>query len=405
MGLQRYIIFVLSAIALLLFIVAGYLYYNKANTHNLFTGSIQDVASEIVEACADAPHRQFCYETEIPKLLSNYSVSEVFTVIRAVRAIDTEYAFCHVLAHEIGEYQVAKDPENWLSVLAEGPPDGLCSNGYAHGAIMARFSTATLDEQQMQSALPDFARACLPREGYAPTDLQKAMCFHGLGHVLVHLTNADVPRALAACRTITESTEGSPFRTQCLEGVYMQLFQPLEPEDIALIEQLPEAPKRENITAFCDVHSDNEIEYGICWREAWPVFTEDITSAEGIQTYCNHLPEEAGRPQCYVSAYTINGRLNLGATSTMAAVCNGFTDHQMQGDCFARGANAFLEEDVAFIDEGVMFCSFAQNEGAQDMCYQFLADTATFNFHLNSSPHQTLCSLLPLPYQQRCLGA
>lgn len=398
---QRTVIITLSIIAAMLLGVNAYLFLGESDDKVRTTESLEAYAASVVAACSDAPHRAFCYETEIPKLLTEVSSKEIFEVIRKVRAADSGYVFCHVLAHKIGEQEVAKDPENWLEVLANGPVDGLCSNGYAHGATMARFNVAAFDEEQMAAALPDISRACLPRDGYEPTALQMAMCYHGLGHVFVHLTDAAVPRALAACRYVTNDGPGAEFSTQCVEGVYMQLFQPLEPEDLALIEKLPYAPTQNTVTDFCREQSSTEEEFATCWREAWPLFSEEMKSAAGITSYCNELSEESGRNACFISAYTINGRHHLEDPETMARICNEFEKSAM-GSCFARGANAFLEEDPNLIEEGVAFCARANEASSQETCYAYLRDIGAFNFHAGSEYHERLCRALPARFQTSC---
>lgn len=401
---RQQIISILSFIVAVLLGVNAYLIVGGKDVAPKQEKSIGEYTAAVVETCRDASHRAFCYETEIPKLLSDVSSQEIFAIIRAVREADSGYVFCHVLAHKIGEYEVAKDPENWLSVLANGPVDGLCSNGYAHGAIMARFNVAAFDETQMATALPDINRACLPRAGYEPTALQMAMCYHGLGHVFVHLTDADVPRGLAACREVTKDGPGAEFATQCVEGVYMQLFQPLEPEDTALIEKLPYAPTRSTVGNFCREQSSSEEEFATCWREAWPLFSEEMKSAVGITAYCGELEEGEGREACFISAYTINGRHHLEDPETMAQICNEF-EVDAAGSCFSRGANAFLEEDPNLIEDGVTFCARAEASSAQDTCYTFLSDIGGYNFHSGGAYHERLCRALPTAYQTRCNGS
>lgn len=122
-------------------LAGAYVYVNYAQTPledfatPSITEQIADYARELITECADDSFRPVCYEEEVPKLLGKISSSEAFDLIREIRRLDPEYLYCHVLAHEIGEYEVTQDPEHWLDGLARGPVDGLCSNGFAHGAI------------------------------------------------------------------------------------------------------------------------------------------------------------------------------------------------------------------------------------------------------------------------------
>lgn len=366
------------------------------------SASTDTYAQTIIEKCSTAPYRPTCYEEEVPKLVTEMTSPEIFDVIRSIRQQDKEYLFCHVLAHELGTYEVSLDPDNWLDVVAMGPTDGLCSNGFAHGAIVARFNDGELTPEELEYALKDLAIACEAREGWNPTDLIKAICYHGVGHVLIHMTEANVDTSLDACEEVALKEDGRDYRKLCVEGVYMQLFQPLEPEDFALVDQLPEAPTRENIDTFCATQSNNDRQYGACWREAWPFFYEELFDPDGVISYCGVLNDAQGKEECFETAFTINGRHNLGNPDAMARLCNELPI-TYQGTCFARGANAFPEEDPQLIPEAIDMCSRAEREEAADECYGFLAAVAKFNFHANSEPHKLLCSSLPEKWEETCL--
>ena len=367
--------------------------------------SIEEYARMMVEKCAGAPYRPTCYETEVPKLVSDLPTERIFDVVRQIRRDDPEYLFCHVLAHELGNYEVSLDPDKWLDVVAKGPTDGLCSNGYAHGALVARFNDEDLSEEEFQYALKDLAIACEKREGWNPTELTKAICYHGVGHVLIHMTLADVPKSLEGCEAIGLKEDGRDYRKLCTEGVYMQLFQPLEPEDFALVDMLPEgAPTHESLLTFCTENSANDQQFGACWREAWPLIGQDIYTGKGIIEHCSVLSESQDKPLCFVSAFTINGRHNLGNPDRMAATCNELPSEYM-GTCFARVANAFPEEDPGLVSQAVTMCGRATEEAAQEECYGFLAQVASFNFHPNSPAFEELCTTLPPQWENTCRNA
>jgi len=363
--------------------------------------SIEFQANNLLEICAEAPVKQYCYEQNVPKLLGDYSTEEIFAIIRTILRQDKDYQYCHVLAHKIGEYEVARDPDNWMSALATGPTDGLCSNGYAHGAIVARFNEEYFNAEDLRQIEPELAAACEARGDFVPTELQRAMCYHDLGHVIIHLTDAEVGRALAACEEIAVKENGQDFRRVCYEGVYMQLFQPLEPEDEALIDQLAYRPTRDNIAQFCADNSDTQAQYDTCWREAWPLYYEELQSGPGIDKFCGELPPGDGRESCYITAFTINGRHNLANQDQIITVCEAVAADR-RGECYARAANDYLEEGQDFIEDGVSFCGRAVAETDQAYCYQYLASVSSFNFNSDSPAHQKVCNALPVEWQSVC---
>src|SRR5690348_6259804 len=167
-----------SMIAVLLCATLGlglYLFMSGHIGKNSGTKSIHDYAQMMVDKCASAPYRPTCYENEVPKLVTELPMSSVFDVIRAIRGIDHDYLYCHVLAHKLGSYEVSLDPNNWLNAIAEGPTDGLCSNGFAHGAIVTRFHGEELSKKDFDYAVGQLANACEERPGWSPTELTKAI--------------------------------------------------------------------------------------------------------------------------------------------------------------------------------------------------------------------------------------
>src|SRR3989344_3814855 len=187
---------------------------------------------KIVHDCAQARDRSACYEAEVPTLYPQLSVAQVFDIVREIRREDPSYQFCHVLAHKIGERVVAEDPERWIDAIPLNPPDGLCSNGFIHGVVGGRFRAEVLDDETLEKLIPDFSRACEPRKGWQPSSLDQAICYHGIGHLYMFVTDADIPKALSLCeRTARGSDPERDFRRVCREGVFMQIYQPLEPDD------------------------------------------------------------------------------------------------------------------------------------------------------------------------------
>ncbi len=362
--------------------------------------SISDYAQLLVENCSEVDYKPYCYETELMGLTPDLPTTEIFDVIRSIRDYDPEYLFCHVAAHNLGQYEVSKDPNNWLDVLANSPTDGLCSNGYAHGAILARFNGETFTGDELITIIDQLKDVCEPRGEWQPTDLHKAMCYHGLGHVMIHVTETDVVKSLAACEDIALK-ENDDFRRVCREGVYMQLFQPLEPEDYALIDLLETKPSRKNIEDFCQRYSSNEDEFNVCWREAWPFFNQDLRTAEGVAGYCEVLSDEDGKNNCYYSAFTINGRHFLGQPEVIVDICEA-SAAERQGMCYQVAANAYLEEDAQLVSEGLAMCELPTSQVAKEECYGHLARLSDFNFHRDSEAFTELCQALPEKFQASC---
>ena len=360
--------------------------------------SVEASALAIVEECTSkGGDRGQCYEKTVPDLYPTLSIPEIFDVIREIRKSDSSYQFCHVLAHKLGELVVAEDPARWVDVIPLNPSDGMCSNGFVHGVTVGRFRDDVLTPEQMQENLVDFKRACEPRADWAATSLDQAICYHGMGHLFMFITNGDYRRSLEGCDAIGRSPTGD-FMRVCREGVFMQTYQPLEPDDFALIELLPEKPTKENYRRLCAQFSE-DAEEGACLREAWPFFREEIIEDGGAVTFCSRQPNATETSACYDSVFAILGRQTLGRPDTAEKTCATVPDSE-RVKCFASVAGSILEEDRTDGQRSVDFCNRAEGE-TRMACMQTLASRARFIF--GDTPEKTrFCSLLPTEVQERC---
>lgn len=354
-------------------------------------------AQAAVETCAHEAGRDACYERDIPELLGSISLLELFEVIRTVRSLDPEYQFCHVLAHKLGELVVAQDPSKWVEAIQYNPPDGLCSNGFIHGVVGGRFRAEVLDDMTLETHLPDFARACEPRPGWQPSALDQAICYHGMGHLYMFITDADIPTALSLCEATAQSGTGD-FRRVCREGVYMQIYQPLEPDDFLLIERMEVKPTKETVREFCAVYERDEYE-GACLRESWPFFRDEVFTGAGIERFCAGQPNAAEETACFESAFALLGRTSLGAPERVLAAC-AEVGEQWRSMCYAHSAVTIIEEDRDAGETLVDFCNSAP-DGYGNECLEGMAQKAHFLF--GDSPYRSaFCTALPMHLRSVC---
>lgn len=355
-------------------------------------------ADEIVTKCAEDPRgAAICYENEVPKLYPERSIPEIMSLVHEIRAKDSSYQFCHVLAHKLGEVVVAEDPDEWLKAFSLNPSDGLCSNGFIHGIIVGRFRNDVLDAQSLEKTIPDFQKACEPRHDWAPSPLDQAICYHGLGHLFMFITNADIPDSLAVCDRVAVSPTGN-FERVCREGVFMQIYQPLEPDDFALLELLPEKPTLSNYRRLCAAY--DALDEGACLREAWPLYERGVTTGVQVQDFCTGQPNEDETRACYESASAIIGRFSMGAKEGAATACSYFPD-KYKRICFVTTAQAIIEEDRANVNGAIALCATAGAESKQ--CLQEIAARASFFFPRGSREFARFCEQFPAGIQTHCL--
>ena len=380
----------IGVVGALLFLLLVTLFFMEART-----SPVESSARAILTACnqGTSDHSP-CYESEVPQLYPKLSVAEIFDVVRQIRAEDSSYQFCHVLAHKIGERVVAEDPEKWVDAIPLNPPDGYCSNGFIHGVIGGRFRAEVLDEKTLEKFLPDFKRACEPHDDWKPSDLDKAVCYHGMGHLYDFITNANLNRALSLC----EQTTPDQFQRTCVEGVFMQIYQPLEPDDFALIAQMSVKPTKNTVRQFCATFKNPEY-VGACLRESWPMH-EGMIDGTGIADFCSGQPDAELEDRCYQSAFSIVGRLQLAKPDDAAHACSAAPANR-QDLCYSVVADTILEEDRGDAKGAVAFCE-RSGSAFTDSCLAYLIQTAQFNFGTNTKEYTNFCRALPDTMRARC---
>lgn len=352
-------------------------------------------AEGVVDLCSEeGGDRSMCYEREIPKMLPELSLTQVFDVIRKVRVLDPSYQFCHVLAHKLGERTVAEDPDSWIDAIPLNPVDGLCSNGFIHGVTGGRFRAEVLSKDTLEKLIPDFSRACAPRPTWSPSDLDRAICSHGMGHLYMFITDAEIPLALNLC----EETMPEEYRRVCREGVFMQIYQPLEPDDFLLIERMPVKPTRETVRSFCARYEKDAYE-GACLRESWPFFREEVMTGEGITEFCAGQPGRSEEVACYESSFALAGRLTLADPDVALRICGAVGDAWKEM-CYSSSARTFLEEDRMASQKAIDFCAIAPAP-YDTACLRNLVDTAVFIFG-ETPAYEAFCRALPSELKARC---
>ncbi len=376
-----------------LLIVCALLWVGRTEAH-----TNEDIARAIVATCAPAGTDEDpapCYEDLVPKLYPERPVNDVFAVMRQIRQLDRTYQFCHVLAHKLGERVVAEDPSRWMNAMALNPPDGLCSNGFVHGVVGGRFRAEVLTEETIQGLISDFTRACAPREDWSPSDLDRAICYHGMGHLYDFITDADIPQALALCAQTTPKD----YARTCTEGVFMQIYQPLEPDDYLLIERMQSKPSTTTVRAYCATYgADPEVE-GACLRESWPYMSRGIRDGTAVATFCSGQPDAQRTDDCYQTVSSLVGRMSLDDPNKAAAACGNFPPER-QATCYNYSAQAILEENRTDAVRAVALC--AQSGPSERSCYEFLVSHAVFLFGGNRGQLDAFCAALPKDLSMQC---
>lgn len=358
---------------------------------------LRHYADEVLENCRGEKYRPSCYDREIPKLMDTISMEQAFEVTRLVQDKDPQYAYCHVLGHELSAREVRKDLSKWKDVVTR-VPSGLCSNGGIHGAFQERFRAEYFTDDQKEEMKSELAVVCEKRGTWSPTGLEQASCYHALGHLTMYLSQAEINESLVICDQIAQKRDGRDYRRLCYDGAFMQIYQPLEPEDFALVEG-KEVPKNE-LYDYCAKFP--QAQRSSCWSEGWPLYRNEILKPEGLVDFCSKaVPSEQRR--CHDGlVYVVTAQFGLDGDK-MLPYCSAMPE-LWKGRCFGNAATRMIETDYRNISKAVDFCKATTDSDPGHYCFSQLSRFADYNFLPGSNEFYALCESLPIGWKYKCLG-
>jgi hypothetical protein len=408
-----------SRISLLIIVILLTTILIVAKKQVFVKSTIDQLANQVIKTCAASSSKQRCYDTAIPKLMKSITMEEAFAVTKIVQSKDREYWFCHALGHNISAQEYKKDPSKWKEIMTRCPV-GMCSNGCIHGALQEHFSAEWLNETQLEKLLPDVKDICEPRKNWEPTQLAVSSCYHEIGHLSLYLTNGDIKRAQGVCDTVGVKPDGRNYLQTCYEGIFMQIFEPREPEDFALIYSL--IPRKEKLSTceqyttgidkgacwksgwegkekeFCNTFA-NDLRYA-CYREAWVINDASIETPEGIISYCNYSDDAEEKRKCYNKLYySLMSKYEFDHTR-LEKLCAELPQ-DLRGQCFGNTASRLIETDKTLWKTALSVCDKAKIYKVEGVCFAELAHYGQIAM-AGSKEGKFLCNGLPEPWKALC---
>jgi len=178
----------------------------------------------------------------------------------------------------------------------------------------------------------------------------------------------------------------------------MQIFLPLEPEDLDLVKKI--APQtQEEAETFCA--SFDGLENTSCYQESWPLYREELLTPEGFVKFCSYTEDLYIKSQCFNSSiYLTILDLELDVQK-ITEFCTAFPDTQ-KGLCFSFAASRMLQSDHNLREKAVSLCNTADLYGEGEQCYDRIIYMSNINYHPGSIEGQHLCDMLPEPWNTQC---
>ncbi len=361
----------------------------------------QHAAQRVISRCQNEAHRPACYEREIPKLMNTLSMEDAFAVTRLVQDADPAFAYCHVVAHKLTAIETKKNPLRWKDVMLRCPQSA-CNYGCLHGSLIERFRGETLSDTQIAQTELSIKDLCEPRPGFAPTEIERTMCYHGIGHLAMYMTGGDPARSIPVCERLAKRDDGREYIKTCVEGVFMTVFQSIDPEDLALVIDI--RPNKQDVGAFCE-------QYGVyvanCRRESYAMFADETQTAEGLRSFCSYARGEEEKRDCYWAV--INAKTTIffeqsDSVSRIGAYCRSFPA-DTRSWCWRGAAMRLVQIDpLRNVRAADSVCAMGSTQTEIQSCYQDLLYYAEFSFEKNSQPYKEYCGGLAESWRQQCVS-
>jgi len=364
-----------------------------------YEADIDRAARDVVRTCANAGEKSLCYEKEVPKYMdSGFTMEQAFELAIAIQTLDPSYTYCHVLAHNISAKETAKDPSKWQNIVARAP-FGLCGNGGPHGAFQERFREESMPDASVGEILNLIRGVCDERESWHPSRSQVSNCVHGIGHLSMYITGADVSKSVDVCDAFVGEMARLENVETCYEGIFMQIFQPIEPEDEALVEGI--VPDADDTLPYCD--SFPGLVRSICIRESWILSADALTDPSALMAQC--APIEVANERAYCIEGVIIGVFSRSYNfdeEKMMLLCEKL-DASTKRLCVATIAFRLIQTDWRNMERALAVCS-ATHEGERDTCFRRIIWYGIETFQTGSTERKSFCSGFPEPWKTDCLN-
>ncbi|MEK9176966.1 MAG: hypothetical protein AAB923_01585, partial [Patescibacteria group bacterium] len=233
------------------------------------------------------------------------------------------------------------------------------------------------------------------------TEGERTNCMHAVGHLLMYITDANIERSVYICEEIGMTPDNIDMRRMCFEGAFMQIYQPLEPDDFALIEG--KAPKTlVERDALCERFSGRA--KTSCVKESWPMEPESIQDGTRVAPFCKKAGhgDEAEEEYCISAVSYIGAARSQFNAGTFAAFCEE-VEGRWAGACLMYGAPRFLEIHQTNFEPTISLCRKAEARGSGEACWRLVANYSTRTFKAHSREALALCAALPREWRDSCI--
>jgi|SRR3989344_6321513 len=405
--LTRHSKIVIFFVILLLFISFSILF--SQDKKNPPPTKLSGYITTILKDCQDAKFKDQCYKGKVLSLTNAFSLSmqDAFAITDLLQQQSTSYMNCHDLAHELGALETKKDPNRWKDVIVSCPTT-MCNNGCSHGVLTERYKAGYLSDEQIEDAKKEFVDICMPRDNWHPSNAGIYNCHHGIGHLSMYITKANIKKSIQLCKDIGKKPNGIDYTETCIGAIFMTIFQPLDTDDTELIAKIAPTKTKSDVEKFC--RQFTEIPFNACHRESWTYFWDQIQTPKGLRDFCEYTSDTKEQLKCYsqlMSPLTSNFVLKENNLPKLASFCK-LLPSTFQSVCFANAARRILQINASFVDKAVSVCNLAEKNSKEDgkTCYDHIIRYGGWIYNLDKqkNEYRDYCNQFPEIWKDKCLA-
>ena len=321
------------------------------------------------------------YKLELPEILNELEKGVIET--ESLKLLN-----CHEIAHYLGEeaYKLNNNVQNLFNQCSQ-----ICLSGCFHGVVGEHLKQKKIFIEDDSAVEREIKMLCGKEEDY-DSSMKYQICFHGIGHGLMYLTENDLPRALRLCESLSTKKE----IVNCQNGVFM--------ENSNSNPEHPSKYLKEGDTVYpCDTLDKKY--HDSCYLYQSYRLIQIGKSWKKIFQLCYTFPKDHW-DQCFRAL----GGSQLTITSdveVMKANCSRIENPYYRSICISGAAEIVTHRFTAFngdFSKTIKFCSIVDAE-SKEYCYTTIGQEVK-KWTKDKNERVSVCSKIPEEeYRDVCIAA
>lgn len=169
-----------------------------------------------MKACFADGGRNKCYQKAAGLFLRHFSIPQILATLTQTEGVREVFARCHEVTHYVGR-QAYRDTRSVAFAYDMGRE--VCHGGFYHGVLEQYFKEKNFNfiEASNQELAEEIRSVCGQEQAY-PKPRTYWECVHGLGHAMMFITEANLPRSLELCGALQDVAR----QEGCYGGAFME---------------------------------------------------------------------------------------------------------------------------------------------------------------------------------------